>query len=484
MAKYRIFTVGFALPGDEFEYVEFDSDQTLLDADIVLFEPTLGEFTVDESYKGKPLLSEHDSFRTKERLDHWRSEIISAVNAGKVVIVYLAKPIECYRYTGSNQYSGTGRSRVTTNLVERMSSYEAVPNLTTVTSKSGKDVRIEKDARFLAPYWAEFSEFSPYEVEITSESSRALLKSRVGDRIVGAAIHTKGGMILFLPPLRYDETKFLRDEEEGPSGGWTPEATKFGKRLVSALVVMADGLRQSTFATPAPTWALESKFRLAEEAALESAISTCTAEVAERQAKKAALSLQLEKAGRLRRLLFEQGHPLEHAILEALGLMGFESKPLADGESEFDAVFASPEGRCLGEVEGKDNKPINVDKFSQLERNVQEDFARGDVADYAKGVLFGNAYRLVPLAERGPFFTEKCLAAARRARAALVRTPDLFAPAKYLKENLSDVEYAKKCRDAIFRAEGDLVVFPAPPIDESTEVAEVTPCPEAQKTNC
>jgi len=34
--RKRIFTVGFDLPGSEFEYIKFDSDQTLLDADIIL----------------------------------------------------------------------------------------------------------------------------------------------------------------------------------------------------------------------------------------------------------------------------------------------------------------------------------------------------------------------------------------------------------------------------------------------------------------
>ena len=146
MAKSRIFTVGFELPGDEFEYVEFHSDQTLLDADIILFEPTLGIFSSETNYNGKPLLSENSSFATKDRLDHWRSEIISAVKAGKIVIVYLAKPVECYRHTGDKQFSGTGRSRVTTNLVTGISSYETVPYLTEVTSKSGKEIRIEPDA--------------------------------------------------------------------------------------------------------------------------------------------------------------------------------------------------------------------------------------------------------------------------------------------------------------------------------------------------
>jgi hypothetical protein len=52
MAKHRIFTVGFELPGEEFEYIKFNSDATLLDADIILFEPTLGSTSSDSEYIG------------------------------------------------------------------------------------------------------------------------------------------------------------------------------------------------------------------------------------------------------------------------------------------------------------------------------------------------------------------------------------------------------------------------------------------------
>jgi hypothetical protein len=132
-------------------------------------------------------------------------------------------------------------------------------------------------------------------------------------------------------------------------------------------------------------------------------------------------------------------------------------------------------GRCLGEVEGKDTKAINIDKFSQLERNLHEDFAREDVTKYAKGVLFGNAFRLAPLGERVEFFTEKCLSAAKRVGAALVRTPDLFAPAKYIKENPADRDYRRQCRDAILNSQGDVVTFPTPPAIEAVSLAEVEP---------
>jgi len=57
------------------------------------------------------------------------------------------------------------------------------------------------------------------------------------------------------------------------------------------------------------------------------------------------------------------------------------------------------------------------------------------------------------------------VAGAIRLGAALVRTSDLFRPARYLKQ-ARDEAYARACRDAIFRTSGAVVVFPEPPSDE------------------
>jgi hypothetical protein len=74
------------------------------------------------------------------------------------------------------------------------------------------------------------------------------------------------------------------------------------------------------------------------------------------------------------------------------------------------------------------------------------------------------------LLDRDAFFTEKCISAARRIGAALIRTPDLFAPAKYLRENALDLEYAAKCREAILSTKGSIVVFPLPPQEGGVSV--------------
>lgn len=468
MGRRRIFTVGFDLPGDGFESIPFNSDQTLLDADIVLFEPTLSVFHSYESYNGRELLSENSSFIAKTRVDHWRSEIITAVNAGKLVVVYLSKPDVYYRYTGQQQHSGTGRSRATTNLVAEISSYEAIPNLTKVTAKSGSEICLEKDGAFLGPYWSEVSEYSSYEVEIEGNFTRTLLRSRSGERVVGASFEGKRGALLFLPPIRYDYELFVQDV--GAEEEWTAEAQEFGKRLVGALVGLSDVLRRSSQLTPPPEWSSASEFRLALENVLETNITQHSAQIQRMQAERLEFEQQLEDAGSLRRLLYEQGKALELAILEAMRLFGFESSQFQDGESEFDGVFVSVEGRCLGEVEGRDNRAIAIEKFSQLERNLSEDFAREETSEYAKGILFGNAYRLKPPADRGSFFTDKCVSAAQRIGAALIRTPDLFAPAKYLKEHPSDTGFAKACRDSIFSTSGGVVNFPEPPIVETNTV--------------
>jgi hypothetical protein len=338
-------------------------------------------------------------------------------------------------------------------------------------------------------------------VEIEGTFNRTLLRSKVGERIVGAAFHGKqGGVLLFLPPINLDaiedddqtiegrpestsdteehEAKGDSDQEgeddepEDSEESWTPSAIQFGKRLVVALVGLANTLKQSVTATPPPDWSMTSQYRLAAEAEVELAISERANKILKLQSEKAALEISLVDTGKLRGLLYEQGTPLESAVLEAMKLFGFDAQPFAGGDSEFDGVFVSPEGRLLGEAEGKDNKAINIDKFSQLERNLQEDFQRDEITEHAKGVLFGNAFRLKPLDDRGEFFTAKCVSAARRIDAALVRTPDLFAPAKYLKENPSDTAYAQKCRLAIFVTAGTLVEFPPPPILETATSVE------------
>jgi hypothetical protein len=461
MVQRTVFCVGFDLPGDDFEYVSFESNRSLLDADIILFEPTLGDFGISSEYNGKPWITEADSARIPTRLAHWRSELIAAVNAGKLVIIFLAAPVEVYRYTGRKEYSGTGRNRHVTHILELLTSYSAVPNIDRVVAAEGSGITISPQAAFLSSYWKELGTQAKYAVYIEGQFSQVLLQTKAAARTVGALFRGKGNL-MFLPPVRYPTDRFLKWNRDETEQRWTTEAVKFGKRFSAIIVGIADSLARGIAVTPPPEWSRDSQYQLRKERELAEKIAVVDQKVASLQTSREQLSNELAAVGRLRALLYEQGRQLEAGIIDALRAMGFTASSYKEAQSEFDVVFSSPEGRFLGEAEGKDTKPINIDKLSQLERNLQEDFQREEVTEFAKGVLFGNAHRLMPPAERGEWFTAKCISGARRANIALVRTVDLFAPARYLKEH-DDPEYAAACRQALFQADGKMVEFPVPP---------------------
>ncbi len=331
-----------------------------------------------------------------------------------------------------------------TDIVKEVTSYEAIPFLPRVDPKSGKDIIVNGKATFFSPFWAEFKSYFPsYEVWIEGKFTDILLQTKAGNRTVGAIIRQGTDAILYLPPPCYKKAPNRSEQKRGSDRALT--AGQFSKKLAAGLVSLAGALASEQAATAPPNWSEDSQYRLPQESVLELNILDVQQQIDKLLTEKRQLEQDLIHAGNLRRLWYEQGKPLEDAILEALRLMGFKAEGYEDSESEFDAVFTSAEGRFLGEAEGKDNRPINVDKYSQLERNLNEDFAREEVTEYAKGVLFGNGFRLIPPAERGETFTEKCLSSARRTGVALVRTMDLFEPARYLKTHV-DPEYGRLCR--------------------------------------
>ncbi len=474
MAKKTIFAINTDVPGEITSEVNYRSNQTLLDADIILFTPTLEIGWSSETYQGKPLLSEQKSFTALEQTRHWEKEISTAVNAGKLVVVYLAKPEDCFRYTGEKQTSGTGRNQKVTNIVTEINSYDALPAINSYSSVTGAKIKIAKTGAIISPYWDQFATYSSYRTEVKGEFSEVLLESEVGIRVVGALIRaTGGGSLLFLPPVNFNVAEFLEENDEGYEV-WNEAGLQAGKRFVGAIISLAEAISVNRTMTPPPDWASGNQYRLPNERRLEAEVTQISEKIVHLDKTKNTLQQTLLAAGSPRNLLFEKGTPLEDAILESLKLMGFKAGGFDDGESEFDAIFSSPEGRFIGEAEGRDNKAISIDKFSQLERNLHEDFSLDEIDEMAKGVLFGNGYRLEPPEERVETFTAKCLKATKRTGIALVRTPDMFEPTRYLKEHPEDQDYATACRRAIADTEGAIVEFPTPPIEETAKIVEKT----------
>lgn len=480
MAK-KIVSVGMLLAADEVDHVAFDTKASLLDWDIILFRPDIHDFTSYDygmsNYLGKPCLGDHKSFALKEASAHWRREIKEAVEIGKTVIVHLCKPDEIFVQTGKKEFSGTGRNQKTTNIVEPFSNYKALPTSAKWTASKGREIVLRPEYReVLASYWDRFGPSSTYEVTFEEAEKNACLLTRHGSKAVALhMVSTVGasGNLLLLPDMDFNAENFFDSEADDGDAEYEPftdEARQFAASYVAEIVALDRALRQGTERSVEPEWAKAQSYVFAEEERVQEELLLAEEAVERAQKKKDDLKAKLAEAGQLRGLLFETGKPLEAVILKALRALGFEAENFQDDANEFDAVFSSAEGRLLGEAEGKDNKAINITKLRQLTMNIDEDFGRDEVDIRAKGVLFGNAYRLTAPADRDPPFTDKCITSATAQSIALVHTPALFAVTRYVMES-GDANFAKQCREVLVGSVG-VVSFPAVP-EAADEVEQI-----------
>jgi hypothetical protein len=356
---------------------------------------------------------------------------------------------------------------IRTRLVDLFSNYKCLPlDLEPVNSKGTSVKLAPKGADVLAPYWAEFAAYSEYCVLVQNSKYPPTLQTRNGDKTVGTLLrHEKsGGSIVCLPDIDFYRDDFLVSTDDDKGTDWTPDAQRFAARLVASIIALDAALHAEVEGTPEPAWAAESAFALSAELPLRSKLLEVESELERVQRVKEDVLRQLSEAGSLRALLYEKGKPLERAIIAGLKVIGFDAKPFREGDSEFDVVFESIEGRLIGEAEGKDSKAINVDKLRQLSMNLHEDLQRDEVTTPAKGVLFGNPFRLTPPSERGEApFTQKCILAAQSNGTALIATSELFYATQLLLSR-PDEAFAAACRQALLTGVG-LISLPQRPVD-------------------
>jgi hypothetical protein len=429
LAKKLVFAFGFDLPDIEgFEALSFASDRSWLDADVIAVAPTLENFNVDGEHDGRPVLSRASSFKYRELRQHWSNQISAALQAGKTVVFFLVGREHKFYYTGTRDVSGTGRNQKITHHVTPVSNYDFLPlKLGKPSYAKGRSMVLDSGADVLSAFWSQFGDRMQYSCAFELDKSRPLIRTKSGGHLVGALKRWDGGAFFLLPEINWDDIEELEKDEAGKKVRdddgyyvWTDEILQFTRQLRDALLSIDSQVKKDREETPPPGWSETPEYRLAVEAVLEGDVLALGAQIQQLEAQRVQRRAELKAQGALRALLFEKGLSLEAAVRDALGSLGFDAHNFKQEGSEFDALFVSEEGRFLGEVEGKDNKAVNVDKISQLQRNITEDFSREEVDEMAVGVLFGNAYRLTPPVERAEFFTEKVCQVAALSKIALV----------------------------------------------------------------
>ncbi len=338
--------------------------------------------------------------------------------------------------------------------------YSFLPiNMGALTSAKGERINFSGNSIFTEFYKAFKKSHLNYQLYVEktdgSNPSEVIFTGTDQSKILGAVYKVEKGNIVTLPYLNHNYYKQF--------SGWTDDAQKFGDRLKGCLLSIDKQLSEKTEKTPTPEWSDQEEFSLTKAIEIEEEIQKNNHKIEELNLKNNELNKKLAKANGLKDLLFEQGTPLENAVINALNRLGYDAKNHRDGECEFDVLGSCPENyRFIGECEGKDKKAIEISKIRQLSDNLIQAYENKIVDEMPFGILFGNPERLNDPKKRTVDFTQQCKKVATINKIALVKTVDLFAVVKYLDEN-EDELFKQACRQAIFDGRGKQVKFPEIP---------------------
>lgn len=449
-----IVTVNCELPTID-NYIGYSEGKSLIDYDIVLFEPTFPYYQRIDFSAGGSCVALESGKRLLESVRHWKKELGLALKAGKTVFFLL----NAYKVDQVAVSSNSPRKGQRLYDTTQVTNYNILPINISVRNTRGKRFS-SQNSNFKGLYEA-IKNVVEYQVIIESDVEEKTFVSSDGINVVGSCMSftSCSGHLVLLP--HFDLSNMT--ERVDDKAQWTDEALRISHSVVGQMVELDSSIKNKTDVTPKPEW-LDAVELPKEALVIEGEIDEVKNKVLLLQQSIEEKVVAKSKLLKYANLLFEKGILLEESITNTLGLMGYIVENYREGDLEIDHIIVGPSKiRMIGETEGKDTSAISITKFRQLESNINEDFEREVVDDPAKGILFGNGYRLQDPSAREGQFTEKCLKNAKRLGTALVRTSDLYDVALYLLNHPHDEEYKLKCRDALEKTTGEIVSFPETP---------------------
>ena len=128
MAK-SVICVGFNIPGQSDNCFELDSSQSLLDYDVIIFNPDISRSldNTDEKHQGKPCLDNDGSFALKECAQRWKNELANAYDHGKTIFLFLPEKQDAFVSAGAHDDFDRRGNRLAKQNLEPITNYSFLP---------------------------------------------------------------------------------------------------------------------------------------------------------------------------------------------------------------------------------------------------------------------------------------------------------------------------------------------------------------------
>jgi hypothetical protein len=362
---------GNQFPPDLAETVPFKSDMTLLDYDILLWNPVLliNEYFTNTNTNrfqdGGVVLDEMNFNKILMDISRRDTEMNDMLDNGKSLFVYTPYPMHIY--TTATQ---------TVNILE----YFTLLRVKT-SSASGKRIEFRGDEIFCS-FWEQNKDILEYKAVFKEIAGKPLFYIQGLQVVVGSYIKVKNGHIIFLPTIN-------------PHASNPNDVQKVLSDYIESIIALDKDLRKNPEEFDLPEWSksyiLPHEYeQIGNLLQLEEELNTLRRRVDEQKR----LINELER----NKILFTgKGRVLELLVKKVFEDLGITVTEGAPGKS--DLILQFDDKIAVVEVKGVDRKSAAESHARQLEQWVSEYYLESNEVK-AKGILIVNAFKDTPLKDR------------------------------------------------------------------------------------
>jgi hypothetical protein len=410
----KILSVGEHITHKNVSNAEFRSPVSFFDFDMVILSPSgiFAEYEIDilnPTYLGCKVLRESESQKIVNDISRRRSEISELVKLGRAVVLILPTPEKCYYATGQTTYSGSGKSKVATKMVNELNLFSIIPlkDFATVEAE-GKSIEF-RGAEPFKTYWDKMKDYHYYAGYFSLPLGKPFLFIKGTTKAVATWIPTDKGVFLVIPSFYGPESYKTQKDYIG-----------FCSLFIDAITNLISELNKSTGDYSLPAWATfyflpGEKEQREELKSQESQLQTLVSQISHSKDR-------LAMTEKYKLLLGGSGRALEVQVAAVLREIGFLVEPGAEGRD--DLILKYGEKVAVVEVKGV-SKSASEKHAAQLEKWVAEYMALNEVKP--KGILIVNAYCSTSLHERNdPAFPNQMILYSRNREHCLVTTTQLL----------------------------------------------------------
>lgn len=381
----KILSLGYEFDHDHpsIEESTFRSGDSLFDFDVILWNPNnlIWEYSAKE-YRGCKSLDDNDSVRLMEDVKRVKTEMAEMLKMGRTIIIFTPEPEKYYIDTGRREYSGTGRNRRTTRIVDDIELTDFLPigNLKTIGA-SGFQLEFRGKEPFDL-FWRTNNKYFSYRAYFEKPIGVPLFYIKDTQKVIGSFINVEKGNLIFIP-------NFLDDVEIGDNEDYS----QIGNRFIDSIIELVNNLNKSTGGFRPSAWC--SNYLLPGELKEKEKLKKLESKLGTIKDKISTQKKSIAELGEYKILFSGDGRALEILVGRIFSELGFDVAEGLPGRD--DLILKYAQNIAVVEVKGV-SKSAGEKHAAQLEKWVSEYHSQKDIKP--KGILVINTYKDIPLLER------------------------------------------------------------------------------------